>query len=79
MSNLKAARQLAGLTQYELAEAVGVTQPIIVYIEQGGGAREDRARRIAAAVGQPLADIFPGVAARIERREAARARVKAAA
>ena len=32
---LKARREAAGLTQAQLAAAVGVTQPCLVYIEQG--------------------------------------------
>ncbi|OBA38996.1 helix-turn-helix domain-containing protein [Gordonia sp. 852002-51296_SCH5728562-b] len=56
---LAAARQKAGLTQDELAEASGVSRPTISRIEQGTGPiASDRLWDLAYACGTTPADLF---------------------
>lgn len=69
MSRMKSIREKAGMTQAELAEAVGLTQGAIAHYE--GGRRKpglDECRRILEALNRKgacatLDDLFPPLAA----------------
>lgn len=69
MSSMKSIREKAGMTQAELAEAVGLTQGAIAHYE--GGRRKpglDECRRIVDALNKhglsvTLDDLFPPKAA----------------
>jgi predicted XRE-type DNA-binding protein len=54
-------RTEAGLSQRELAEAMGTTQSVISRLEEGGGARNrlDTLARVASALGRHLVVSFP--------------------
>ncbi len=54
-------RIAAGLSQRELAERMGTTQPVISRLEEGGGARNriDTLARVATALGRHLVLSFP--------------------
>lgn len=62
-------RRHVGLTQAVLADKVGVTQAAIARIEAGpaGAGRDDTLKRIAKALGAPLAHINPPATAPAER------------
>ncbi|MCY3924690.1 MAG: helix-turn-helix transcriptional regulator [bacterium] len=54
-------RVAAGLSQRELAERMGTTQPVISRLEEGGGVRNriDTLARLATALGRHLVLSFP--------------------
>jgi len=54
-------RVAAGLSQRELAERMGTTQPVISRLEEGGGVRNriDTLARVATALGRHLVLSFP--------------------
>jgi DNA-binding XRE family transcriptional regulator len=61
-NRLKAARELAGLTQVQLAEALGLTQSALSDIERrrySGGTTVETARKFAEFFGCLIEDIFP--------------------
>jgi DNA-binding XRE family transcriptional regulator len=62
-------RRHVGLTQAVLADEVGVTQAAIARIEAGpaGAGRDDTLKRIAKALGAPLAHINPPATTPAER------------
>jgi DNA-binding XRE family transcriptional regulator len=62
-------RRHVGLTQAVLADEVGVTQAAIARIEAGpaGAGRDDTLKRIAKALGAPLAHINPPTETPAER------------
>lgn len=71
--DLIALREERGLTQVELAERVGVTQPTIAKLE-GGGTRDVKLStlvRVAAALGARIRITFEKNAGRAKRRKAA--------
>lgn len=59
---LRLARQIVELTQQQVADAAGVSRSTVVLTEQGanGGVDVYRLRRMAAAVGVSLVDLFDG-------------------
>lgn len=63
MNKLKQCRIAAKMSQQGLADKVGCSQAAISHIEGGAGLRLILARRIAKALRQPIADIFPDVKA----------------
>ena len=73
---IRAARQHAGLSQAELARAVGITQKCISFVERGRARSTKFLPSIAAALGKPVDELlhpdWPAVAAH-ERRSAERA------
>ena len=59
MSNLKAARDAAGLTQAALAERAGVSRQMVGAVEAGRHVpRVDTALALSAALGVPVGDLF---------------------
>jgi UDP-N-acetylglucosamine 1-carboxyvinyltransferase len=57
--NLRAAMRRRGMTQQQLADAVGTSQPAISRILSGRESLTlDRAERIAVAVGISLSELF---------------------
>ena len=59
IANLKIAMRLKGMTQVQLADAIGTSQPNISRIFRGGESLTiDRAERIADAVGMPLENLI---------------------
>lgn len=62
-SRIRAARQLAKLTQVELAAEVGMGQSFLSDLERGrwATAKVDTARRFAEFFGCTIDDLFPSV------------------
>lgn len=60
-NRIRQARQLAGVTQQQLAEAVGITQAAVSDIERQryGGTTVDTARKFADYFGCQIEDLFP--------------------
>ena len=59
---LRKARQRAGLTAIQLAEAAGTTETRVYSCERGRfRPRPDEARRLALALGADPVEMFPGV------------------
>lgn len=58
MNCIQEVRKAAGMTQTELANAAGVSQPYIVDLERGArGAKPETWERIAAALGVTVPDL----------------------
>jgi DNA-binding XRE family transcriptional regulator len=58
--NLRTVRESQGLTQQELADEVGVTQPTVVRWEAGENEPKlSRARVLARVLGWDINDLFP--------------------
>lgn len=57
--NIRAARLNKGLSSREAAEAIGVTQAILLRAEGGEGVRPRHAKRIADFYGCQVTDIWP--------------------
>jgi len=55
---VRRARIIAGLTSAELAEAIGLSRPMLSSIENGAGTTVKTAHKIAAALGRPFEDLF---------------------
>ena len=55
---VRKARIVAGFTSAELAEAIGISRPMLSSIENGAGTSVKTAHRIADAVGRPFEDLF---------------------
>lgn len=53
------AMELAGLTQVQVAEAIGCTQPSISRIKQGHFASLETSRALARLFGCQIEDLFP--------------------
>jgi transcriptional regulator with XRE-family HTH domain len=76
MKRIRAARQVLGWTQNELAEKASVSPRTIYAVEQGGPCRQSTKRKILAALGVPWElrdDYFPTVR-RVRRVQPAAAR-----
>lgn len=78
-TRLRLARLARGLTLYDLGQIVGVDQTFIHQLEvERKGPSGEMARRLAAALGLEVDDIFPGLSqgegGRHERAEAAQPR-----
>ncbi len=60
-NKLKTARALAGLTQVELCDALGITQSTLSDLERKrwGGVTVDTARRFSEFFGVEIEDLFP--------------------
>lgn len=56
---LRAAREKAGLTQQQAADAAGILRTTYTRIEQGRPTSLEYARRLADAVGASLDDLCP--------------------
>ena len=61
---VRRARIISGLTSAELAEAIGISRPMLSAIENGAGTSVKTAHRIAAQLGRPFEDLFDVVDAR---------------
>ena len=60
MNNLRKLRRSKDVSQYELARATGVSQPLISLIEQGfWQPNGEMKRKIARALGFQVREIFP--------------------
>lgn len=58
MNRIQEARKAAGMTQTELANAAGVSQPYIVDLERGArGAKPETWERIASALGVTVEEL----------------------
>jgi len=55
---VRRARIIAGFTSAELAEAVGISRPMLSSIENGAGTSVKTAHRIADAVGRRFEELF---------------------
>ena len=51
---IRSIRRLAGLSQQTLAERIGVTAAALSLVENGGGMRPEKLRRMADTLGVPL-------------------------
>lgn len=58
-SNVRRARRLAGMRQVDLAVAAGVSQQLVSMVEHGYRPGERARDRIAQALGEPAASLFP--------------------
>lgn len=60
-NRIRAARELCGLTQVQLAEAIGITQGSLSDLERQryGGITVDTARRFSGFFGCSIEDLFP--------------------
>jgi len=58
---LKAAREAAGLKQYQLAAKLGITAPVLSEIETGRrGLSDELKAQIAGILGRTVQELFPG-------------------
>lgn len=55
---VRRARIVAGYTSAELAEAIGISRPMLSSIENGAGTSVKTAHRIADAVRRPFEELF---------------------
>ena len=55
---VRRARIFAGFTSAELAEAIGISRPMLSSIENGAGTSVKTAHKIAEAVGRSFAELF---------------------
>lgn len=55
---VRRARIVAGYTSAELAEAIGISRPMLSSIENGAGTSVKTAHRIADAVGRAFEELF---------------------
>ncbi len=55
---VRKARIVTGFTSAELAEAVGISRPMLSSIENGAGTSVKTAHKIAEAVGRSFEDLF---------------------
>ncbi|MGB2983554.1 MAG: helix-turn-helix transcriptional regulator [Candidatus Bipolaricaulia bacterium] len=51
-------RIIAGFTSAELAQAVGISRPMLSSIENGAGTSVKTAHKIVSALGSPFDDLF---------------------
>ena len=61
---VRRARIISGLTSAELAEAIGISRPMLSSIENGAGTSVKTAHRIAARLGRSFEDLFDVIDAR---------------
>jgi transcriptional regulator with XRE-family HTH domain len=55
---VRRARIVAGFTSAELAEAIGISRPMLSSIENGAGTSVKTAHKIAGAVGRSFEELF---------------------
>ena len=61
---VRRARIISGLTSAELAEAIGISRPMLSAIENGAGTSVKTAHRIADRLGRSFEDLFDVIDAR---------------
>lgn len=62
MNKVQHFRGASRLSQKDLADLCGCSQPTIAAIEAGGKTNVHLAQKIAAALGQSVAEVFPVIA-----------------
>jgi len=54
---LRSVRELAGMSQRALAQAIGISPAALSYVESGGGMKIENIKRAAVVLGVPITTI----------------------